>query len=101
MTATGCTSKWRASQWARRVGATVMRYGFIGLGNLGAPLAASLLRSGFAVTVHDLDRRAADPLLAAGAGWTSEEQTSELKALMRISYAVFCLKKKKKTTYPT
>src|SRR3546814_4910312 len=25
----------------------------------------------------------------------SEEQTSELKSLMRISYAVFCLKKKK------
>src|SRR3546814_6331579 len=31
----------------------------------------------------------------------SEEHTSELQSLMRISYAVFCLKKKKtKTTYP-
>src|SRR3546814_1600241 len=29
----------------------------------------------------------------------SEEHTSELQSLMRISYAVFCLKKKK-TTYP-
>src|SRR3546814_9967156 len=30
------------------------------------------------------------------AGWTrSEEHTSELQSLMRISYAVFCLKKKK------
>src|SRR3546814_5955037 len=30
-------------------------------------------------------------------GWTgrSEEHTSELQSLMRISYAVFCLKKKK------
>src|SRR3546814_8240251 len=28
----------------------------------------------------------------------SEEHTSELKSLMRISYAVFCLKKKIKTT---
>src|SRR3546814_5531021 len=27
----------------------------------------------------------------------SEEHTSELQSLMRISYAVFCLKKKKKT----
>src|SRR3546814_10614494 len=27
----------------------------------------------------------------------SEEQTSELQSLMRISYAVFCLKKKKNT----
>src|SRR3546814_1174531 len=31
-----------------------------------------------------------------GAG-RSEEHTSELQSLMRISYAVFCLKKKKKT----
>src|SRR3546814_8647391 len=29
----------------------------------------------------------------------SEEHTSELQSLMRISYAVFCLKKKKKNTY--
>src|SRR3546814_5594768 len=31
----------------------------------------------------------------------SEEHTSELQSLMRISYAVFCLKKKKKTITPT
>src|SRR3546814_6210145 len=30
--------------------------------------------------------------------YRSEEHTSELQSLMRISYAVFCLKKKKKTT---
>src|SRR3546814_3826310 len=29
----------------------------------------------------------------------SEEHTSELQSLMRISYAVFCLKKKQYTTY--
>src|SRR3546814_17681652 len=37
-------------------------------------------------------------------GCRSEEHTSELQSLMRISYAVFCLKKKKntqKTTAPT
>src|SRR3546814_10040697 len=48
---------------------------------------------------------AASLLLAIGAGgWfansqmrgRSEEHTSELQSLMRISYAVFCLKKKKK-----
>src|SRR3546814_9256845 len=32
------------------------------------------------------------------AGWRSEEHTSELQSLMRISYAVFCLKKKKQRT---
>src|SRR3546814_3936565 len=29
--------------------------------------------------------------------WRSEEHTSELQSLMRTSYAVFCLKKKKNT----
>src|SRR3546814_7983146 len=39
---------------------------------------------------------------AGSAGGTvarSEEHTSELQSLMRISYAVFCLKKKKKQSY--
>src|SRR3546814_7858771 len=31
----------------------------------------------------------------------SEEHTSELQSLMRISYAVFCLKKKQKITHKT
>src|SRR3546814_3149582 len=31
-------------------------------------------------------------------GTRSEEHTSELQSLMRISYAVFCLKKKQNTT---
>src|SRR3546814_9266889 len=35
-----------------------------------------------------------DPLL-----FRSEEHTSELQSLMRISYAVFCLKKKKNNQY--
>src|SRR3546814_5785764 len=39
--------------------------------------------------VHQLD----------GKALRSEEHTSELQSLMRISYAVFCLKKKKKHTY--
>src|SRR3546814_1576211 len=33
-----------------------------------------------------------------GVGGRSEEHTSELQSLMRISYAVFCLKKKKSRT---
>src|SRR3546814_3331015 len=34
-----------------------------------------------------------------GNGTRSEEHTSELQSLMRISYAVFCLKKKTKITH--
>ena len=47
----------------------MMRLGFIGLGNLGGHLAASLLRAGFPVTVHDRDRSLGDRLLAMGATW--------------------------------
>src|SRR3546814_6806714 len=38
---------------------------------------------------------------AGGSHERSEEHTSELQSLMRISYAVFCLKKKKKNTTST
>src|SRR3546814_7870921 len=38
--------------------------------------------------------------VSPGAG-RSEEHKSELQSLMRISYAVFCLKKKKKKNYNT
>src|SRR3546814_5964908 len=45
-------------------------------------------------TPHDLDPRHA--LGRVVDRFRSEEHTSELQSLMRISYAVFCLKKKKK-----
>ncbi|MAJ58648.1 MAG: 3-hydroxyisobutyrate dehydrogenase, partial [bacterium TMED88] len=41
--------------------------GFIGLGNVGAKLAGSLLRAGVHLTVLDLDAEAEAPLVAAGA----------------------------------
>src|SRR3546814_1785568 len=64
----------------------------------------------------DIRTRAIEPLAMAGGGTClaarcanllqaqpvtirSEEHTSELQSLMRISYAVFCLKKKKKKLY--
>src|SRR3546814_6326933 len=40
-----------------------------------------------------------EPYDAGGQPGRSEEHTSELQSLMRISYAVFCLKKKKKHTH--
>jgi len=46
-----------------------MRIGFIGLGNVGGKLAGSLVRNGLDVTVRDLDKKAAAPLLKKGAGW--------------------------------
>jgi 3-hydroxyisobutyrate dehydrogenase len=46
-----------------------LRYGFIGLGALGKHLAVNLARAGFDVDVFDLQRSAADAVLAAGAHW--------------------------------
>src|SRR3546814_8649705 len=44
----------------------------------------------------EADHDAGDARLAALHDIRSEEHTSELQSLMRISYAVFCLKNKKK-----
>ena len=46
-----------------------MNIGFIGLGNVGAKLAGSLVRNGFPLVVRDLNPAAAAPLLAQGASW--------------------------------
>jgi 3-hydroxyisobutyrate dehydrogenase len=46
-----------------------MRYGFIGLGNLGSPLALNLLNAGFDLTVHDANAENARDHLSNGAAW--------------------------------
>ncbi|MBM3676774.1 MAG: NAD(P)-dependent oxidoreductase [Actinobacteria bacterium] len=54
------------------------RIAFIGVGNLGAHLAASVVRAGFEVTVHDRDPTAGRALLSAGARWApSPRQAAE------------------------
>src|SRR3546814_2849445 len=76
-----------------------------------APTEAAGPRSegaGARVTVFEvaIARCHAGPRVIVRAGWRSatcakgrsEEHTSELQSLMRISYAVFCLKKKKTQT---
>src|SRR3546814_2309489 len=46
--------------------------------------------------IRDTYSRDIDEILVEGGGaYRSEEHTSELQSLMRISYAVFCLKKKR------
>jgi 3-hydroxyisobutyrate dehydrogenase len=64
-----------------------MRVGFVGVGRLGGHLAASLLRAGFALSVHDLDRAAARRLEAAGAEWAD----SPAAAARRADAVVTCL----------
>ena len=46
-----------------------MKVGFIGVGNMGNPMATNLVRAGHELTVHDLRREAATNLLEMGATW--------------------------------
>src|SRR5690349_4035127 len=46
-----------------------MRIGFIGLGNMGGPMALNLINKGHSLTVNDIRRQMADPHLEAGAKW--------------------------------
>jgi 3-hydroxyisobutyrate dehydrogenase-like beta-hydroxyacid dehydrogenase len=48
-----------------------MQLGFIGLGTMGASLAANLQKAGHQLTVHDIRRAAAEPHLKAGAAWAA------------------------------
>src|SRR3546814_5528137 len=46
---------------------------------------------------HSPNTTSIAPNMAVASASRSEEHTSELQSLMRISYAVFCLKKKRDT----
>src|SRR3546814_8399098 len=59
---------------------------------------SSMRKAGASVS---LNRFAPCLVTASSSRLRSEEHTSELQSLMRISYAVFCLKKKKKDTIST
>src|SRR3546814_4355755 len=64
----------------------------------GVPIAAGVLYPFFGLLLSPMIAAAAMSLSSVSAvtiSGRSEEHTSELQSLMRISYAVFCLKKKK------
>jgi 3-hydroxyisobutyrate dehydrogenase-like beta-hydroxyacid dehydrogenase len=56
-----------------------MRIGFIGVGNIGNPMAGHLLAAGHSLVVHDLRREAAANLLAAGAAWADSPRAAAAK----------------------
>jgi 3-hydroxyisobutyrate dehydrogenase len=48
-----------------------MRIGFIGLGTMGASMAANLQKAGHELVVNDIRRASADPHIAQGATWAA------------------------------
>src|SRR3546814_6019066 len=83
-----------AQMFLQRIALFLARIQFRRILALGANQLLHPLRAGgavgFAVDLDELFAR------HAGIDDRSEEHTSELQSLMRISYAVFCLKKKNK-----
>ncbi len=64
-----------------------MIYGYIGLGNLGGHLAASLIRAGFSVVVYDRDATLAERHRAMGAGVAAS--VADLAA--QVDHVITCL----------
>ncbi len=64
-----------------------MRYGYIGLGNLGGHLASNLVKSGFDVTVFDRNKELAGDLLLQGA--KSAQSATQLAA--SVDHVFTCL----------
>ncbi len=62
-----------------------MRYGYIGLGNLGAKLASSLVRHGFDVTVTDVNKSATRDV--EGAYWVDTPE----EVAARVDHVFTCL----------
>src|SRR5438093_317864 len=65
-----------------------MRVGFIGLGNMGAPMAGFVLGAGFSLVVHDLRRQAAASLLERSVGWVGELGTGSVPKLVHNALAM-------------
>jgi 3-hydroxyisobutyrate dehydrogenase len=64
-----------------------MKVGFIGLGNVGAKLAGSLLRNGIDLTVRDLNQTLVDEFVAKGA----KSVESPKAMLQKVDVLITCL----------
>jgi 3-hydroxyisobutyrate dehydrogenase len=62
------------------------KIGFVGLGNMGAPMARNLLKAGYGLVVHDLDPRKVQALSSHGA-----EVDSRPSAIARATERTICM----------
>jgi 3-hydroxyisobutyrate dehydrogenase len=62
-----------------------MRIGFIGLGNMGGPMALNLMKAGHTLVVHDVRRDSAKPHLDAGATWADSPRAVAREAEMILT----------------
>jgi 3-hydroxyisobutyrate dehydrogenase len=62
-----------------------MQVGFIGLGTMGASMAANLQKAGYQLVVNDLRRQAASTHIAAGAKWVATPR--EVAAVCEVIFS--------------
>ncbi|MCK8102964.1 3-hydroxyisobutyrate dehydrogenase [Pseudoalteromonas sp. 2CM36K] len=62
-----------------------LNIGFIGLGNMGGPMAANLIKAGHTVSVFDLSANAVNELVEKGANATKDAQTCATNVDVLIS----------------
>src|SRR5262245_6138338 len=53
-----------------------MKIGFIGLGNMGGPMALNLIKAGHTLAVHDVRQETAKPHLDRGATWAASPRAA-------------------------
>lgn len=62
-----------------------MDLGFIGVGNMGAGMANNLLKAGYTLTINDVRRDAAGPLLEQGAKWADTAKQVAMQSEMTFT----------------
>ena len=61
--------------------------GFIGLGNMGGPMAINLVKAGFELVVYDINPARLEPLVAAGATAEASPEPSRRNAIARSAWS--------------
>ena len=61
--------------------------GFIGLGNMGGPMALNLVKAGFELVVHDINPARVAPLVAAGATVEASAEALPPNAIARSAWS--------------
>ena len=59
--------------------------GYIGLGNMGMPMARNLLEAGHSVVVHDIDPTRVETLVGAGA--TAADSPAEVASRVSVTFS--------------
>ena len=70
--------------------------GFVGIGNMGTPMTANLIKAGYRVTAFDVDRKAIDRAVKLGA-----EPASSIEAVTKENETIITMRSRAGTAGPS